>query len=171
MNDLSLYMLLLDDSSPLLNVIALQLCWSWLDRLAADFMKGTKAISALHPLACSHHHHHTPLTQWWDGGLGGRDSGTDGGLGRGVFRGPGHRHSELPWAVETVCQPYCPAAPSFLYPSPTSSSPLCALIEQIVAGGSDVYMHLSAVKLPKTIYFMDFLCLQHYNNKSMYSAA
>ncbi len=72
-NDLSLHMLLLENSSPLLNVIGLQPCWSWLDRLAADYMKGTKAISALHP--------HTPtltphsVLGWRQGG---RDSGTVG---------------------------------------------------------------------------------------------
>lgn len=55
-------MLLLEDSSPLLNVIGLQPCWSWLDRPAADFMKGTKAISALHP------HAPTLTPHYWDGG-------------------------------------------------------------------------------------------------------
>lgn len=56
--------------------------------------------------------------------LGCRDSGTDRQQGRGGVgvRGPNHRHSELTWAVETDCQPYCPTAPSFLYLSPTLSS-------------------------------------------------
>lgn len=81
-NHLSLHMLLLEDSSAPLNVIRLQPCWSRLNRLATVFLKGTKAISAVHP----HTHTLSPhVMRGWRQGF--RDSGTDGagGLREGGF--------------------------------------------------------------------------------------
>lgn len=46
-----------------------------------------------------------------------------------------------------VCVAYCPAAPSFLYPSPTLSSPCCSPIQQIGSGGPDVDILLQALHM------------------------
>lgn len=55
----------------------------------------------------------------------------------------GRRHSEL----LRVCLAYCPAAPSFLYPLPTLSSPCWAPIQQIASGGPHVDIFLQVLDM------------------------
>lgn len=124
-DDLSLHMLLLVDISPLLNVIRLQLCWSWLDRLATDFMKGTKAISALHP--------HTPtLTQYWDWGRAVRIVGQTEEMEGGGVRGPVKESLSCPVLLRQSASPFVQQHHPFFIHHPLCPPPLYAIIGQIV---------------------------------------
>lgn len=120
-NDLCLHMLLLlEDSSPVLDVTGLQPCWSWFDRLATDFMKGTKAISALHP--------HTPaLTPHSVLGRrqGGRDSGTVGQTEEmeGGFRGPVTDTLSCPELLRQSASPIVQQHPPFFIHHPLCPPP------------------------------------------------
>lgn len=128
---------------------------------SADFMKGTKAISAKRPRRPN-----APTPRPLRVGIVGQ---TEEGLG--------HRHCEPPWAVQTGCQSFCPAAPSFLYPSATLSSPAVPsedrlLQERLVLTcfHTDVllfYRHFIQSKLPNSIIWNKWFAIlwktQHIN--------
>lgn len=149
MNDLSLPMLLLEDSSAPLNVIGLQPCWSRLNRLATDFMKGTKAISALHP--------HTPtltlhlVLGWRQGSRGSGTVGQTEGRRRGVFRGLVADILSCPELLRQSVSPIVQQHPPFFIHHPLCPPPFYALIGQIVSGGPDVYIHLQALIMSQII--------------------
>ncbi len=83
----------------------------------------------------------------------------------GGFRGPSHRHSELPLAVETVCQPYCPAAPSFFIHLPLCPPPFVLLYHRLWVEVL-MFTHLQAPKKPQIIIIIIFFFIFELNRKT-----
>lgn len=111
-----------------------QPCWSSLDCLQS-LGQAQRPVSLYTPT----------LTLRWDGGRAAvwwdrrrKRKGGVGGLVADTLSCP---------ELLGVCIAYCPAAPSFLYPSPTLSSPCCCPIQQIVSGGPDVDIFLQALHM------------------------
>ncbi len=140
-------MLLLEDSSPLLNVIGLQPCWSWLDRPATDFMKGTKTISDLYTPPLSHPHPSVSAGTE----AGGQDSGTDGGEGGVGLGGPVTDTLSCPELLRQSAGPIVQQHHPFFIHHPLCPPPSILFIAQLVSGGPDVYTHSQALKMSQII--------------------